>query len=129
MSQRISNKLLFEDPAWLEELKKKRHPYTTTEYGVQQNSNACMVCAQGKKAFIHKGFNVKVIPDPEPEPELAPAPITTFSRLEDGIRQCPMSYLPALTLTVLEMAVKKKVWASPEALHRVVDKQIQRFKE
>lgn len=49
-----------------------------------------------------------------------------YTTLEDEIRNAPLSWLPALTLVLLETVCKKTVFASPEALLRVVQNQINR---
>jgi hypothetical protein len=50
-----------------------------------------------------------------------------YSRLEDTIRNAPLTWLPALNLVALEAAITRKVWASPEALLRIVQNQIKRY--
>lgn len=52
-----------------------------------------------------------------------------YSEIEDAVRKAPATWLPALCLVVLEVAIKRKVWASNAALRRIVDNQIKRYSE
>lgn len=52
---------------------------------------------------------------------------TNWDRLTKELRDAPLSWLPALTLLMLELACARKIFASKEAMKRVVDNQINKY--
>lgn len=51
---------------------------------------------------------------------------TNWDRLTKELREAPLSWLPALTLLVIEVACTRKIFVSKEAMKRVMERQIDR---
>lgn len=53
--------------------------------------------------------------------------MTNWDKLTRELRAAPLTWLPALLLLAIEVACARKVFASKEAIKRVVDKQIDKY--
>jgi hypothetical protein len=53
--------------------------------------------------------------------------MTNYGKLTTALREAPLSWLPALTLLIVEVACARKVFASREAMKKVLERQVDRY--
>lgn len=52
---------------------------------------------------------------------------TNWGRLTKELREVPLSWLPALLLLIVEECAKRPCFVSPEAMKRLMDRQVDRY--